>query len=74
MLVPRVRRCCTATSHVTTAALYPEIMGYAPTLVLKKLLAQTGLTPADIDTVELNEAFASHAPAVIRDVELDRLA
>src|SRR5690606_1646725 len=56
---------------VTTAALDPEIMGYAPTLALKKLFAQTGLTPADVSTVELNEAFASQALAVIRDAELD---
>ncbi len=56
---------------VTTAALEPEIMGYAPTLALKKLFAHTGLTPADVSTVELNEAFASQALAVIRDAELD---
>ncbi|MEW1973826.1 thiolase family protein [Microbacterium profundi] len=56
---------------VATAALEPEIMGYAPTLALKKLFKQTGLTPADIETVELNEAFASQAIAVIRDAELD---
>ena len=56
---------------VTTAALEPEIMGYAPTLALKKLFTQTGLTPADISTIELNEAFASQALAVIRDTELD---
>lgn len=56
---------------VTTAALEPEIMGYAPTLALKKLFTQTGLTPADVSTIELNEAFASQALAVIRDAELD---
>lgn len=56
---------------VTTAALEPEIMGYAPTLALKKLFKQTGLTPADVSTIELNEAFASQALAVIRDAELD---
>ncbi|WP_193597118.1 thiolase family protein [Microbacterium sp. YJN-G] len=56
---------------VTTAALEPEIMGYAPTLALKKLFAQTGLTPAEVSTVELNEAFASQALAVIRDTGLD---
>ncbi|MGO2520884.1 MAG: thiolase family protein [Microbacterium sp.] len=56
---------------VTTAALEPEIMGYAPTLALRKLFAQTGLTPAEISTIELNEAFASQALAVIRDTELD---
>ncbi|MGB3376860.1 MAG: thiolase family protein [Microbacterium sp.] len=56
---------------VTTAALEPEIMGYAPTLALRKLFAQTGMTPADVSTIELNEAFASQALAVIRDAELD---
>lgn len=56
---------------VTTAALEPEIMGYAPTLALKKLFAQTGLTPEHVSTVELNEAFASQALAVIRDAGLD---
>ncbi len=56
---------------VTTAALDPAIMGYAPTLALKKLFAQTGLTPADIATVELNEAFASQVIAVMRDTGLD---
>lgn len=56
---------------VTTAALDPSIMGYAPTLALKKLFAHTGLTPNDISTVELNEAFASQAIAVIRDTGLD---
>ncbi|WP_427006145.1 thiolase family protein [Pseudarthrobacter sp. H2] len=57
--------------YVTTAALEPELMGYAPTIALRKLLAETGLTPADIGTVELNEAFASQAVAVIRDTGLD---
>ncbi|MCU0265065.1 MAG: thiolase family protein [Actinomycetia bacterium] len=56
---------------VATAALEPEIMGYAPVLALRKLFAQTGLTPADVDTVELNEAFASQVVACIRDVGLD---
>ena len=57
--------------EVTTAAIEPEIMGYAPTLALRKLFAKTGLSPADVDTIELNEAFASQALAVIRDTELD---
>src|SRR5690606_11753318 len=57
--------------EVTTAALEPEIMGYAPTLALRKLFAKTGLTPNDVSTIELNEAFASQALAVIRDTELD---
>lgn len=57
--------------HVTTAALDPNIMGFAPALALHKLFAETGLSPKDIDTIELNEAFASQALAVIRDVRLD---
>ncbi|MEI2269370.1 thiolase family protein [Microbacterium sp. No. 7] len=56
---------------VTTAALDPAIMGYAPTIALRKLLAQTGLSPADVATVELNEAFASQVIAVMRDTGLD---
>lgn len=56
---------------VATAALEPELMGYAPVLALQKLFEQTGTTPADIDTIELNEAFASQAVAVIRDAKLD---
>ncbi|WP_426976153.1 thiolase family protein [Pseudarthrobacter sp. O4] len=56
---------------VTTAALEPELMGYAPVLALEKLFAQTGTTPADIDAFEVNEAFAAQAVAVIRDAKLD---
>jgi acetyl-CoA C-acetyltransferase len=56
---------------VTTAAMEPELMGYAPTLALQSLFARTGTSPADIGVVELNEAFAAQAVAVIRDAELD---
>lgn len=56
---------------VATAALRPEVMGYAPVPALAKLFAQTGTSPADIDVVELNEAFASQAVAVVRDAKLD---
>ncbi|MFD1201060.1 thiolase family protein [Leucobacter albus] len=56
---------------VTTAGIEPEIMGYAPTLALEKLFAQTGLGPSDIGHTEMNEAFASQAVAVIRDASLD---
>ncbi len=56
---------------VTTAALDPALMGYAPTLALRKLFDQTGMSPADIDIVELNEAFAAQALAVMRDAKLD---
>ncbi|MFG6503976.1 thiolase family protein [Microbacterium sp. P05] len=56
---------------VTTAGVDPEIMGYAPVLALERLWAQTGLSPADVDVFELNEAFAAQAVAVIRDAGLD---
>jgi acetyl-CoA C-acetyltransferase len=56
---------------VATAAMEPELMGYAPVHALAKLFDRTGLAPADIDVVELNEAFASQAVAVIRDAGLD---
>jgi acetyl-CoA C-acetyltransferase len=60
-----------ALEAVTTAALDPEVMGYAPVLALKSLFEQTGTSPSDIGTVELNEAFAAQAVAVIRDAGLD---
>ncbi|CAG7621130.1 thiolase family protein [Leucobacter soli] len=56
---------------VTTAGIEPEIMGYAPRIALERLFAQTGLSPADIGTAEMNEAFAAQALAVIRDAGLD---
>jgi len=56
---------------VTTAAMEPELMGYAPTLALRALFEKTGTTPSDIGIIELNEAFASQAVAVIRDAGLD---
>jgi len=60
-----------ALEHVATAAIEPGLMGYAPTYALRSLLDRTGLAVADIDIVELNEAFASQAVAVSRDVGLD---
>lgn len=56
---------------VATAAVDPEVMGYAPTLALQSLFEKTGTTPHDIGSIELNEAFASQAVAVIRDAKLD---
>jgi acetyl-CoA C-acetyltransferase len=60
-----------ALEAVCTAALEPEIMGYAPVLALRALFEKTGTSPADIGTVELNEAFAAQAVACIRDAGLD---
>ena len=45
----------------TVAGLAPRIMGVGPTLAIPKLLAQYNLALADIDVVEVNEAFASMA-------------
>ncbi|MGJ9494867.1 thiolase family protein [Actinotignum sp. GS-2025a] len=56
---------------VATVGVEPEYMGYAPRLAIEKVLERTGLSRADIGWVELNEAFASQAIAVIRDAELD---
>ncbi|WP_433605066.1 thiolase family protein [Dactylosporangium sp. CA-139114] len=60
-----------AVEAVVTAAMEPELMGYAPVLALRKLFERTGTAPSDIGTVELNEAFAAQAVAVIRDAKLD---
>jgi acetyl-CoA acyltransferase len=52
------------------AGVDPAIMGIGPVPAVKKLLAKTGLTLADIDLVELNEAFASQAVYVQRQLEI----
>src|ERR671912_2922959 len=49
----------------------PEIMGVGPTVAIPKVLEQTGLTMDEIDLIEFNEAFASQALAVIREVGMD---
>ncbi|HJQ05126.1 MAG TPA: thiolase family protein [Nocardioides sp.] len=56
---------------VATAAMEPELMGYAPVLALRKLFEQTGTSPSDIGIIELNEAFAAQAVACVRDAKLD---
>lgn len=53
------------------AGLAPEIMGFAPALAIPRALEKAGLSLADIDWIELNEAFAAQALAVIRDQDLD---
>ncbi len=49
----------------------PEIMGVGPIAAVPKALRRAGLTLDDIDLIELNEAFASQALAVIRGLEMD---
>ena len=53
------------------AGVAPELMGIGPIAAIPKVLAQTGLTLADIDVIELNEAFASQSLACIRKLGLD---
>ena len=49
----------------------PEVMGVGPIVAVPKVLKRTGMSLADIDLIELNEAFASQAVAVIRELGLD---
>jgi acetyl-CoA acyltransferase len=48
-----------------------EIMGIGPVEAIPKAIKQAGLTLADIDLIELNEAFAAQALAVIEALGLD---
>ena len=64
-LTPRARVVAMATAGVA-----PRIMGFGPAPAVKKLLAQTGLTLAQMDVIELNEAFAAQGLAVTRDLGL----
>ena len=54
-----------------TAGVDPETMGIGPVSAIPKALKQAGLDLDDVDLVELNEAFAAQALAVIRSLELD---
>ncbi|MCY1292540.1 Beta-ketoadipyl-CoA thiolase [compost metagenome] len=51
-----------------TAGVPPRIMGMGPTPASKKLMARLGLTQAQFDVIELNEAFASQGLAVLREL------
>ena len=55
---------------MVTAGVEPRVMGIGPLPAIKKLLARAGLGLADIDVIELNEAFASQCLAVIRGLGL----
>ncbi|MGM0536499.1 MAG: 3-oxoadipyl-CoA thiolase [Pseudomonadota bacterium] len=55
---------------MATAGVEPRIMGFGPAPATRKVLAQTGLTLAQMDVIELNEAFAAQALAVTRDLGL----
>lgn len=55
---------------MATAGVAPRIMGFGPAPAVRKVLAQTGLTLEQMDVIELNEAFAAQALAVLRDLGL----
>jgi len=56
---------------MATAGVPPRIMGMGPAPATLKLLAQTGLTLAQMDVIELNEAFAAQGLAVLRTLGLE---
>ncbi len=64
-LTPKARVIAAATAGVA-----PRIMGMGPAPASKKVLAKTGLTIAQMDVIELNEAFASQALAVLRELKV----
>jgi acetyl-CoA acyltransferase len=64
-LTPLARIVATAAAGVA-----PRIMGFAPAPAVRKVLARTGIPLSEIDIIELNEAFAAQALAVIRDLGL----
>ena len=55
----------------STAGCAPETMGLGPIYAVPKIMAKTGLTVDDMDTIELNEAFAAQAIPCIRELHLD---
>jgi acetyl-CoA acyltransferase len=62
-LKPRARVIASAAAGVA-----PRIMGMGPAPAMRKVLAKAGLKLADMNVIELNEAFAAQALAVLRDV------
>jgi 3-oxoadipyl-CoA thiolase len=64
-LTPRARVVAMATAGVP-----PRIMGMGPAPATRKVLALAGLSLADMDLIELNEAFAAQGLAVLRDLGL----
>ncbi len=56
---------------IAVAGCAPEIMGIGPVPATQKALQRAGLTLADMDVIELNEAFAAQALSVIHDLAID---
>jgi len=55
----------------TSSGVDPARMGIGPVPAIRALLQKTGLTLADVDLIELNEAFAAQVIACVRDLSLD---
>ena len=55
---------------MATAGVAPRIMGFGPAPATRKVLALTGISLAQLDVIELNEAFAAQGLAVLRDLGL----
>lgn len=55
---------------MTASGVRPDIMGIGPVTAVQKVLKHTGLSLDDMDVIELNEAFAAQALAVIRGLNL----
>ncbi len=55
----------------SAAGVDPRVMGIGPIPAVRRLLERTGVDVADLDLVELNEAFASQSLAVVRELGLD---
>jgi 3-oxoadipyl-CoA thiolase len=53
------------------AGVDPRVMGIGPVPAVRKLLERTGIAVGDLDLLELNEAFASQAVAVVRELGID---
>jgi acetyl-CoA acyltransferase len=56
---------------IAVAGCAPEVMGIGPVAATRKALERAGLTVADLDLIELNEAFAAQALACMQELELD---
>ena len=54
-----------------SAGVHPRVMGIGPVAAIPRVMKQTSISLNDIDLIELNEAFASQAIAVIREAGLD---
>jgi acetyl-CoA acyltransferase len=58
--------------NCASAGVHPRIMGIGPVAAIPKVLKQANMNLADIELIELNEAFASQSLAVIRELGLNR--